>query len=280
VGIDRRVKFALAGLLGAAVVVLPAAAGSETTPTVMAENVGIYNHYWTPSSIDVEPGQSVDIANPTTVPHGVEWVSTPGAEPACTGVPVGTTEGASGTKWSGSCSFTKAGVYAFYCTVHHAAMSGTITVGPTGTVTSTTTTTGPVTTSSGPGSGTPPPSTGPLRPTLATALVGGTSALSLSGHRPGFSVHGSLDIAKAGAGGTLVVELLGTHAALGHGPLDVGRLVRYYVAAGRQSFTIPLNARGKRALRKRGHLALTVSISLSPPGEAPLSFSRRLTLRR
>src|ERR1041385_8980555 len=124
-----------AAALGALAVILPAAAGSEASPTVNAVNgAGPYGepHSWSPSSVSVAAGGSVTVANPTTISHGVRWVSAP-VTPACSGgVPVGTTAAASGTEWSGSCTFAQPGTYTFYCTVHGAAMSATITVASPG----------------------------------------------------------------------------------------------------------------------------------------------------
>jgi plastocyanin len=129
-----RRRFLLAALLGGIVMLLPAVASSETSTTIEAVNVGIYTHYWSPSQVTVATGGEVPISNPTTVNHGVEWVSGPiGSPPSCPGIPVGTTEAASGKEWKGTCTFAKAGTYVFYCTVHHAAMSATITVKDPGT---------------------------------------------------------------------------------------------------------------------------------------------------
>jgi plastocyanin len=108
---------------------LPAVgSSSEPSPTVDAVNVGVYTHYWSPEAVAVNTGGVITIRNTTTVPHGVHWISTP-ATPVCSsGVPVGTTEISSGKEWSGTCTFTHAGTYTFYCTVHGPAMSGTVTV--------------------------------------------------------------------------------------------------------------------------------------------------------
>ncbi len=115
----------VAAVLGAGVVVLPAMAGSETTPSIQAVNgPGIYQHYWSPSNVTIVPGGTVALSNPTAVPHGVEWVHGPGTPVCSSGVPVGTTIAASGTQWSGSCTFAAAGLYTFYCTIHGPSMSG------------------------------------------------------------------------------------------------------------------------------------------------------------
>lgn len=142
----RRRYLALAVLVGTGAAILPAAAGSETSPTIKAENFGSgygygETHAWSPSQVTVATGGTVTLSNPTMVNHGVEWKSppaTPGCEEGAGKVPVGTSEAASGKEWSGKCKFTQPGTYTFWCTVHHAAMSGTITVKDPGTPTATT----------------------------------------------------------------------------------------------------------------------------------------------
>src|SRR5437899_7767688 len=89
---------ALLALLGGLV---PAVAGSETTPTIEAVNKpvsgGLYaeeNHAWSPERVAVSPGAAVAFRNPSTVAHGVHWISGP-ATPSCTGsVPVGSSAAA------------------------------------------------------------------------------------------------------------------------------------------------------------------------------------------
>ncbi len=129
----------LAVLTGALLAVLPAVGSStEPSPTVDAVNVGIYTHYWSPEHVSVNTGGTIAVRNLTLVAHGVEWVGGP-ATPGCSvGVPVGTTPVASGKEWSGTCTFTQAGTYTFYCTVHGPAMTETVTVTTPGAPTLTT----------------------------------------------------------------------------------------------------------------------------------------------
>jgi plastocyanin len=126
----NKLSLALLALVACAALV-PAVAGSVTTPIeAVNEGGGVYGetHRWLPSTETVIAGSVVTFRNSTEVPHGVRWVSAP-ATPECTsGVPVGTTAAASGTKWSGTCTFAQQGTYTFYCTVHGAEMSGTVTV--------------------------------------------------------------------------------------------------------------------------------------------------------
>ncbi len=261
----RRRYVPLVALLGVATAVLPAIASSETSPTVDAVNSGLYSHYWSPSQVSVGAGGVVALRNPTTTRHGVEWVGGP-AKPTCdSGVPVGTTESASGTEWSGTCTFTQAGTYTFYCTVHGPEMTGTVTVSPGGATTMTTT---PTTTTTG----TPSPKT---EPPSGSPLVGGPS-LRASQH--GTSVHGSLDVSKAGAGDRLEVDLFASGASLAktkHATrVAVGRFVRSSVPAGRQPFSVKLSTKAKRALSRRHRVALTVKIVLTPFYGEPTTLTR------
>jgi plastocyanin len=106
-----------------------AAAGSET-PTIEARS----SIAWKPPSVTINPGGEVKIVNLNMGTHGVEWKTGP-ATPSCTsGVPVGNTPAASGSNWSGSCTFAKAGTYEFWCTVHGSAMKAVVTVTSAGPV--------------------------------------------------------------------------------------------------------------------------------------------------
>ncbi len=114
---------------------LPSIASSEPQSIEAVNEGGLYgeqHHHWSNAQQTVLAGEKVTFSNlsPQEVPHGVEWRGAlkPSCEEGPGKVPVGTTEAASGTKWSGKCTFSQTGTYTFWCTVHHAAMSGTITV--------------------------------------------------------------------------------------------------------------------------------------------------------
>lgn len=268
----RRHYVLLVALLGAATAVLPAIASSETSPTVEAVNQpgGIYSeekHAWSPPQTTVMAGGVVTFSNPGTIPHGVEWVGGP-AKPTCSsGVPVGTTESVSASKWSGTCSFTQAGTYTFYCTVHHAEMTGTITVSASGT----TTTTAPMTP-------TTPTTTTPAEPTGGSPFAAGPT---LRSSQRGGSVKGSLVISKAGAGDRLEIDVFAKSASLAKtkhsARVRVGRFVRGSVSAGAMSFTVKLDARARKALRRHHKLALSVRIALTPFYGEPLTVTRSVT---
>jgi plastocyanin len=118
----------LAAALWAAIL-LPSIASSET-PTIEARS----NISWKPPSVMINTGGEVKIVNHMMGLHGVEWKSGP-TTPSCTaGVPVGTTAAASGENWEGNCTFSQAGTYEFWCTVHKSAMKAIVTVGASGPV--------------------------------------------------------------------------------------------------------------------------------------------------
>ena len=209
--------------------------------------------------------------------------------------PVGDTQAASGTKWSGTCKFTKEGTYTFWCTVHHSEMTGTITVAANGTTTMTMSmgstesstsapTTSTSTTSPGSGSQTQPTS-GPAGPSpLASLLVGSeSSAVRLAATQHGQSVHGSVAVSQAGAGGKLEVELLAGRASLASAPhqpqVQVGRVVRSSLPAGTVTYTVALDARARHALRVRGRLTLTVRIRLSSAHGSAVTITRSVRVR-
>jgi plastocyanin len=270
-------KGVLALVLGAAVAALPAVAGSETAPTIEAKNAGggIYTtHEWSPSSATVGvSGVVTFVNNSSSVEHGVVWSSA--IRPACAGVPE-----AGAVSWSGTCTFSQPGTYTFYCSVHPSEMKGSITVNANGTTTTTMTSGGTTTSTTTTGSSTsqaPPPGTSPLQGSARQALT-------LAKSQRGTVVKGSIRISPAGAGGRLEVDLLAKRASLASasGPFraPVGKLVRRGLSAGKVSFSVPLNAKGRRALRRHGHLALKAVVEVSSPASAKVSVTRGVVLRR
>lgn len=284
---------AWAGLLGAAVVVLPAAAGSEGAPEVEALNRAGGGHEWSPAQASVGTGGTVTISNnSSSVPHGVEWVSGP-ATPSCSGVPGTAGQPVSGTSWKGTCTFSQPGTYTFYCTVHGPEMTGTITVAANGTTT--TTMTMPAT---GTGTGAQPPAPGyqpagqgqgeaPGSPSgkPGSPLAGdAASAVKVAATQRGRVVRGSVAVSQTGVGGRLEVQLLTTRAALaaasGASGVRVGRIVRSHLAAATVSFSVALSARARSALARHGRLSLSVRIVLTPAYGAATTVSRSVRLRK
>jgi plastocyanin len=266
----------VAALLGAAVVVLPTIASSETPPSISAydEPGGYGYHSWQPASATVNAGGVVKFSNPyNEVPHGLKFTGGPGT-PSCAGIPAAAETGAGATNWHGECTFSAPGTYSFICTVHPSEMKGTVTVNPNGTTTMTTTTPTTTTTTT-----TPAPTT-PAEPPSGSPLVGSPSIRS---SQRGGVVKGSLVISKAGTGDRLEIDVFAKTASLakaGHTTrVRVGRLVRGSVAAGKLSFAVKLSARARSALRRHQRLALTVRIALTPAHGAATTITRSVVER-
>jgi plastocyanin len=109
-------------LLGVLALGATASGGLAAEPTIEVTGTSLATYAWTPSTAEIAPGGSVAFKNATANYHGLVWEPGPEA-PSCTGTP---TTGQ--PNWSGSCTFTQAGTYDFYCPVHPSVMRGTVTV--------------------------------------------------------------------------------------------------------------------------------------------------------
>jgi hypothetical protein len=128
----------------------------------------------------------------------------------------------------------------------------------------------PGTTTSGPAPAGESPTGSPL-----------SGAPRISSSQRGSTVKGSLDVSKVGAGDRLEVDLLATTASLakaGHATQVVGRLVSASISAGQRSFSVKLNAKARRALKRHHRLALKVKITLTPAGGEATILTRSVTL--
>jgi plastocyanin len=267
----------LAAVLGGMIVVVPALASSESSPTVS----GLESIMWSPAEASVEAGGAVTFQDTSAVvPHGVVWETGNPETPACDGVPLNEGE----TDWKGSCTFAKAGIYKYYCYVHGMEMSGTINVGSSGT-----TTTAPTTTTT-PGGTTPTSPTVPPREpnpeqTPGSPLAGSAAnAIRLARIQHGNSVSGSVEVSQAGVGARLEVDLLTSSASLGKARhstrVRVGHLLRSAVKAGKLSFRVTLDAQGRAALHRNRRLALTVKITLTPENGKAVKLTRGIVVHR
>ena len=208
---------------------------------------------------------------------------TPGTAPTCEStVPVAPAPTKTG--WEGKCTFATPGTYKFesstlfkesgytpidytkYEIVVEASTTTTTTTGTTGTTGTTTT---PTMTTTSPAS-------------LESPLAGSESrAVRVAKSQRGGSIKGSLQISKAGAGDRLEVDLLATAASLakaGHATQVVGRFVSASISAGQRPFSVKLNAKARRALKRHHRLALKVKIVLTPAGGEALTITRSVIL--
>jgi hypothetical protein len=98
--------------------------------------------------------------------------------------------------------------------------------------------------------------------------------LTLATSQRGTRVRGQVDARQPAS--RLEVTLT---ARLGAKRVRVGRAVKTALAAGPVAFSVPLDAKARRALRRRGRLEVTVAATLTPPGGTTLTRSQRVRLR-
>ena len=290
----RKRYLPVAAALGAAVAIVPApalAAAPSEAKLEIAEHC--YFADWPCWNVKGNNPEGIREIQPFTIAQGgtisfednearyptdVLWQ---GAAPSCTsGVPV---TPPTKTGWSGTCTFANAGDYKFESqdlfdedgfdyTKYEVVVEGSATApstpstGEGGSKGST-----PGTTTSGPAPAGESPTGSPL-----------SGAPKIGSSQRGSTVEGSLEVSKAGGGDRLEVELLATTASLakaGHATQQVvGRSVSASVSAGQRSFSVKLNAKAKRALKRHHRLALKVKITLTPTHGEPTTVTRSVTL--
>ena len=289
-------RLLLIAIAGALLAVWVGAADADVPPSTASFTAQDYS--WTVSgtathSATVAMGGTVSFAYPSGASaHSAHFE--PATPTSCTGLPADP----AGPGWSGTCTFDTAGTYAFHCQLHPS-MSGTVVVvdpnapPPTTTTTPPTTTTTPTTTH---------PSTTPTRTTTSTSTQPGTSGTvptTPTGSTPSGGVGSGTPTTPAGASarppaltvarsqhGTLV---RGTLKLTRRGDVTVtltirqsgrtivlGRVVVHGTRAGKRTFSVKLNAAGRRALKRHGRL--TVSVRARSAG-GPAGTAKSVTLR-
>jgi plastocyanin len=269
--IARVALCALAGLAGAALAVLPARADDQSVTVGGSGPYGGANNRFSPDTVAVKPGQMVTWTNAGGM-HNVHFddASLNCQKPDTPQQPSG---------WGGgsgkvSCTFANAGSFTYHCDLHGpSGMTGVVHVNASGTVPSGTTT------SPGPGTTTAPgtttsPGTGTSPGTSTHPLL---SDLHVAPHQKR-RVSGRVVIGQSGS--QLEADLLpGSAGTAQSGNQSVlGRTIKRSLPAGRQRFKVALNRRGRRALARRGHLAVLLRIIVTPPSGSPATASARLRL--
>jgi len=265
------VLFALAALVGAAVAVLPALAAAPAEVKLEVNNNCVEPNWpcWaTPgsgspaSTVTIAAGGEIVFTDHASTAADVVWL---GSAPACAGVPTSAMTG-----WEGKCKFEAPGRYKFESSTRwpeytkYEVVVESVSTGTTSTTTTTTPPTTPTTTATTPG-----------EPSHGTPQEG-LGVLELAASQRGSAVRGQVEVPRAGSGGRLEIDLLAK--ANGH-PVKVGRLIRPALAAGKLSFSVPLNAKGNASLHRRRRLAVTVKITLTPAHGQALALTRTVVLR-
>jgi hypothetical protein len=278
--------FVLAALLGAAVVVLPALAASPSEAKLEVNENCVEPDWpcWASpgssqpaSKVTIASGGSVTFADSKTAAN-IAWI---GTAPTCeSAVPVAPASPRTG--WEGKCTFATPGTYKFESstlwpeyTKYEVVVEGSATAPSTGI----TGTTGEGDSNGGSAPGT---TTSGLTPASESPMGSPLSgAPRVSSSQRGSTVKGSLEVSKAGTGDRLAVDLIATTASLakvGHATQVVGRFVSMSVSAGQRSFSVKLDTKATRALKRHRHLALKVKITLTPANGEATSITRSVTL--
>jgi plastocyanin len=275
--------FAIAALLGAAMAVLPALAASPSEAKLEVNENCVEPDWpcWATSGssqpaakVTIASGGSVTFTDSKTAAN-IAWT---GTAPTCeSAVPVAPASPKTG--WEGKCTFATPGTYKFESstlwpeyTKYEVVVEGSAT-------TPSTPTTGEGGSKGGSTSGTTTSGSAPASESPMGSPLSGAPRISSS--QRGSAVKGSLEVAKAGVGDRLEVDLIAATASLakaGHATQVVGRFVSASVSAGQRSFSVKLDAKARRALTRHHHLALKVRITLTPVYGEAMSVIRSVTL--
>ncbi len=266
----RRLSLPIAGVLGAAIAVLPTlAAGSSppTTASLKAFDFGWSANGGTATKATIAQGGTVTFSYPSGISeHNADFGK--GPKPSGCTQTAGPGSGSvpplprqpTGAGWSGTCTFNTPGTYTFHCDLH-TFMTATIVVTGSGSTTGTTTTTTPA-------GGSP--------------LAGKPAhAISIPSRQRGTIVRGSAKISNAGGGGRLEIVLKASARSLGRGEsglVRVGRLTKRGLKAGTVRFGVSLDAAARRAERSRGRLKIVVRVLVRSPGGTTGSLTRSVQI--
>jgi N,N-dimethylformamidase beta subunit-like, C-terminal len=108
--------------------------------------------------------------------------------------------------------------------------------------------------------------------------------ISIAARQRGFIVRGWVEIAAAGNGGRLEVDVLSSGRSLGtrqHSLVLVGRLVRPRLHTGKVDFSVRLDRLARLAMHRHGRLTLIVSVTVrSRHGKKVMSARQSVLMRR
>ena len=172
--------------------------------------------------------------------------------------------------WSSTCTFNAPGTYSFVCTAHPG-MGGSVEVVNAGTPTTPPPTTVP---------GTPPPGGNPPG---GSPSEPGSVSVKVARRQRGSTVRGSVTTTVDGS--RLAIRALVSNRLLANSRprrirnVSVASLRRLVASAGKTSFALRLNRAARRALNRRDRLIVNLRITVTPPGGAATTATRRVTLR-
>jgi plastocyanin len=291
------VVIAAAATIVGAKLSLASAAGPFTVAVVPTQSFYAFqdSNGNAPADLDVPVGSSVSFSNPSG--GGFHDVDFDSAIPSvCTGSASVDSTNASSGPWQGDCTFNTVGTYSFHCSVH--GFTGQIVVtdaggGATGS-TGPTASTGGATGASGAttGAGSTGVTQGPSSPQTAEGPSGSTTqagAQTSQGTSGTVGTRAATIVSLAVTSPARAASVTGT-IKLGRGQLTlkaklqladsqtVGSLTRRRLGPGRIRFTVALDAQGRRLLRARGSLRLTLIVVVTAADGTRSKRTRTLKL--
>ena len=270
---SRHTTLVLVAATGALLIGAPAHGQDPPAAAIVASDFAFTSAAGGAANVTVAPGATVSFAYPVgTSTHNVVFT---GPQPsACrqlqppgsglTSAPLPAAPSAPG--WQGDCTFAAAGTYAFVCGLH-GFMAGTVQV------------------ASGGATPPPPPPPGPPPapppPPAATVTAAAASGLRVAAVQRGGTVRGSVRVTLPGS--RLLARAFARRSALSGGrsarQVEVGRQLRRSVGGARVAFAVRLSAAARRALRRRGNLAISLRLTVTPPAGPAYAARRGVTLR-
>jgi plastocyanin len=261
----RHLSLYSAALAAGALAVFAVSASAQVSgpPTTASFTAG--DNYWrvtgsTETTATIAAGGTVTFSNP--VPNSAHNATFTASAPSFCDPPL--PGGAALPPWSSTCRFDAAGTYPFVCTIHNG-MGGTVQVLAPGT-------TPPP---PPPAPGTPPPGGSPSEP--------GSPSVKVARRQRGTTLRGSVTTSEDSSR-IAITALVSNHVLAQSRPrrirkVSVGALRKQVATAGKTSFALRLRRAARRALERRGRLAVDLRIVVTPPAGRATTKTVRVTLR-
>jgi plastocyanin len=210
------------------------------------------------TTLTIAPGATVTFGYPAGASfHNLVFT---GPKPsACENLPPGPRP----KGWQAECTFAEPGTYAFVCGLHDSMTGSVVVAAPTPAPTATS---DPATTPAASATPTPVPTAAP--PAEATLAV------KLAPKQRGTRVRGTVEVEQPASKLEVTVT-----ARLKKARVRVGRWVKPSTATGPVAFSVPLDARARRALRSARSLTITVAVALTQPSGKRLTHSAIALIR-
>lgn len=222
------------------------------------------------STVHIDPGGIVSFSYPSGFNlHNVDFGAlaptscAQTAPSAVSGHPMPASPSSAG--WAGSCTFNNVGTYSFVCDLH-ATMRGKVLVGDVPEP--------PPTTGGGGGGGDGGTQTG------GGSQSGALAGLKIAKTQNGSKVSGSISDVASGSALSIAITAKPSALKTSAKPVKVGSLSKSKLDAGTFKFAIKLSKKARAVIEKKGKLAVTVVVRLTPPGGSVAKATKSVTLKK